>query len=376
MDKEALAMRQVRGQQIASLEGAIRRFSDDVCYVKSQRGNGEYEVYRVPTGWNCECPDAKYRNVKCKHQWAVELSRALRETVQSRTVIEPMSYKACPICRSESIATRGVRKTRYGSIQRYACKSCGHWFVFNLGFEKMRATPQVITSAMQLYFSGESLRNTQKFLRLQGVRVSHVAIYKWIGKYVALMQTYLDQIKPNVSDVWRADELFLKVKGNMKYLYAVMDDETRFWIAQEVSSTKFTTDVRPLFSKARTSAGKLPTFLITDGAQNFHDAFNKELRTNYQDSPKHIQDIRFGGEIHNNKMERMNGEIRDREKVVRGVKREDSPLIKGLQIYHNYVRPHEALNGRTPADVAGIEIIGQNKWLTLIQNAGKQAKAQ
>jgi hypothetical protein len=31
-------------------------------------------------------------------------------------------------------------------------------------------------------------------------------------------------------------------------------------------------------------------------------------------------------EVHNNKMERMNGELRDREKVVRGVKREDSPL--------------------------------------------------
>lgn len=28
----------------------------------------------------------------------------------------------------------------------------------------------------------------------------------------------------------------------------------------------------------------------------------------------HERDIRFGGQIHNNKMERMNGELRDREK--------------------------------------------------------------
>ena len=40
------------------------------------------------------------------------------------------------------------------------------------------------------------------------------------------MQKYLDKITPNVSDVWRADELFLKVKGNNKYLFAFMDDET------------------------------------------------------------------------------------------------------------------------------------------------------
>ena len=42
-------------------------------------------------------------------------------------------------------------------------------------------------------------------------------------------------IKPNVSDTWRADELYVKINGNMKYLFAMMDDETRFWIAQEVA---------------------------------------------------------------------------------------------------------------------------------------------
>jgi len=71
-------------------------------------------------------------------------------------------------------------------------------------------------------------------------------------------------------------------------------------------------------------------------------------------------------------MERMNGEIRDREKVVRGVKKEDSPLIKGLQIYHNFVRPHMALDGRTPASVAGIEVLGEDKWQTIIQRATRE----
>ena len=30
----------------------------------------------------------------------------------------------------------------------------------------------------------------------------------------------------------------MKFKGDRKYLFAVMDDETRFWIAQEVSAVK------------------------------------------------------------------------------------------------------------------------------------------
>jgi len=70
---------------------------------------------------------------------------------------------------------------------------------------------------MQLYFTGESFRNVQKFLRLQGVNISHVAVYKWVQKYVTLMEKYLEQIKPQVSDVWRADELYMKIKGDMTY---------------------------------------------------------------------------------------------------------------------------------------------------------------
>ena len=41
-------------------------------------------------------------------------------------------------------------------------------------------------------------------------------------------------------------------------------------------------------------------------------------------------------------------------------------------MYHNYLRPHMALDGKTPADKAGIEIQGDNKWLTIIQNAVKK----
>jgi hypothetical protein len=33
-----------------------------------------------------------------------------------------------------------------------------------------------------------------------------------------------------------------------------------------------------------------------------------------------------------------------------------------------------ALDGQTPADKAGIEIKGKNKWLTTIQNASEPAK--
>ena len=76
--------------------------------------------------------------------------------------------------------------------------------------------------------------------------------------------------------------------------------------------------------------------------------------------------------MNNNKMERFNGEFRDREKVMRGIKKEDSVIFDGYQIYHNYIRPHMGLDGKTSADKIGINIKGNNKWLTLIQNSVKQ----
>lgn len=80
----------------------------------------------------------------------------------------------------------------------------------------------------------------------------------------------------------------------------------------------------------------------------------------------------MAGKVHNNKMERLNGEIRDREKVTRNLKKSDTPILTGYQIFHNYIRPQMSLDGETPADLAGIEVKGDSKWLTLIQNASKK----
>ena len=67
------------------------------------------------------------------------------------------------------------------------------------------------------------------------------------------MQKYVDKIQPQVGNAWRTDEVYVKVRGNPKYLFAMMDDETRFWIAQEVADHKGTSDVKPMFREARES---------------------------------------------------------------------------------------------------------------------------
>ncbi len=352
----AVVSREQKGKAIAENADHIRQIDEFHYEVKSQSGKGWYEVhFSTLYGFTCSCPDFEYRSVhaggdllRCKHIVAIQVREQLREKVREHVVIQPVEITACLYCQSKNLKRFGIRHNKFHDIQRFLCASCNKTFSVNLGFERIKHNPQAVTTAMQLYFSGESLRNVARSLRLLGTQVSHKTVFYWIKRYTALMEKYLDKITPQVGDVWRADELYLKMRGDTKYLYALMDDQTRFWIAREVANTKFSADIRMLFKDGVQIAEKKPKVLITDGAQNFHLAFRKELCDMRRYShPTHIQEIRMDGQVHNNKMERLNGEIRDREKVMRSLKSDDTPILTGYQIYHNYVRPHMALEGQT-----------------------------
>jgi transcription elongation factor Elf1 len=155
--------RETRGLEIAQAkESQITRIDASTYTVLSQNGNGEYVVCLSEDEWRCECPDFRFRCVKCKHIWAVEFSLKIREQVGKNLVIEEVTISNCVFCHSSDIKKFGLRRNKSGSLQRFLCGNCGKTFTVNIGFERMKHNPQAITSAMQLYFSGESLRNTME----------------------------------------------------------------------------------------------------------------------------------------------------------------------------------------------------------------------
>ena len=71
-------------------------------------------------------------------------------------------------------------------------------------------------------------------------------------------------------------------------------------------------------------------------------------------------------------MERYHGTLKERTKVkvMRAVKNKDTAILDGQRIYYNHIRPHQGLNGKTPAQAAGLELdLGVNKWESLIKKA-------
>ena len=83
-----------------------------------------------------------------------------------------------------------------------------------------------------------------------------------------------------------------------------------------------------------------------------------------------LKNIREG--TNNNILERLNGTKRERLKVMRGLDRDESAqkFVEADRLYYNFLRPHMALNGKTPAEMANIKLnLEQNRWLSLIRES-------
>ena len=65
------------------------------------------------------------------------------------------------------------------------------------------------------------------------------------------------------------------------------------------------------------------------------------------------------------RIERINGTLRERVNVQRGWKSSKSAIAEGQRIYYNFVKPHQDLEGKTPAEKAGIE--GKNTWKDMLK---------
>jgi hypothetical protein len=62
--------RKQRGEQIIADD--IEQINPESFWVKSQSGKGGYSVTMFQGKWTCDCFDHKYRQIKCKHVYAIE----------------------------------------------------------------------------------------------------------------------------------------------------------------------------------------------------------------------------------------------------------------------------------------------------------------
>jgi len=361
-------MRQLRGMEIVARGGNIRRVSESHYLVRSQNGNGWYKVQWRNTRWICDCPDYEKRREACKHVYAVTFLLKLPHILLTNLNYDLMT---CPRCdaKPERIISIGLRRNRSGATRRFKCKECGYKFSDRLGFAKMRNDPLMIIATLDLYFKGLSVRQIQHHLStVYGCEASHMSPYRWIKKYVELLSRYVNELTPKVGGRWHADDMFVKVNGATGYLWDVLDRKTRYLLVSELTTGRSTEEAYTALKEALTHAGKKANTVVSDGLDSYRKAV-KRLRIR-----RHISRPRFTDPSNNNIVERLHGTLRPRYDLTRGLGGVETGRImaRGVKLYYNFIRPHSALNGKTPSDPAGIKLKGRNRWLALARNASKK----
>jgi transposase-like protein len=275
----------------------------------------------------------------------------------------------CKNCESENVVKNGTVK----GVQVYKCKDCGHRFTEGSDFPRMRTQSRIISSSIDFYFEGLSVRKIQtQIKKLFGVDVSQVAVWKWIMKYSKLVSQYVETLSPHLLGIYHVDETAIKCKGVQKWFWEIIDEQTKFLVAGHLSASRTTEDAVKLFEKSLKVAKRKPMSIYCDGLPAYVDGYNKVFYTMKKEG--RLELIRRVGirAIHNqNAVERLHCTLKDRLKPARGLKNEETvrTLLEGWVVHYNYVRKHQTLK-MTPAQASGLNV--EPDWNVLVKEATKE----
>lgn len=367
-----------RGDQIEAVSPAEYR-------VSSQSRPGEKYTVRVQRNrWSCTCAfSAESGGRLCVHILAVRLRADIQEKAPTLAVTA-----TCQRCGSADVILAGKRHNKSGAVRRFECKSCGASFSGKEGFHKRRTDPDMIAKALDLYFRGTSLRQVAAhFAQAYSLPISAMTVYRWVVHYSALAMEWMESQGAKVGDTWHVDERVVNVDGEKRYLWNVMDSQTRFLLASRISKGRGVKEARAAFKDAKATTAVRPVEIRSDGFPGYPLAIQREFGRHRRpgDAPRNpksalrsvfsphkvVPSIRAPGS--NNILERLNGTSKDRTKVMRAYDNLQGAynLSVGWQVHYNLVRDHLSL-GTTPGIAAGLPDLGGFRWRTLLELSNRR----
>lgn len=332
---------------------------------KCNNNQNFYRYGKDPDGYQ------KYLWRCCRHQFAPDRLSVAREGAGQT---DGRKYPACPRCSKASFLHHD-----YEHYSNFRCsdKHCNHSFFVVKGtaiadcslpslfgktnFKRMRYPVFIIITALSMFYLGKnSFRNISLILRTAfNIKVSHTTIANWCTNFAPLFDNIKLQLLPMLdfnSDEWHMDETVVKVAGVKHYLWLIVDSETRFVIGYHLSPRRVSPQAFSLLTEAATH-GK-PSALVSDR----YSAYKVPAKSVF-DGVKHIRVESFKDDISNNLIECFNKQFKAWYKTKQGFSSFASAnnLISMFIFFFNFVRPHSALNGLTPAQVAGLNLSKKQK---------------
>lgn len=292
-------------------------------------------------------------------------------TKQSNNMKESIK---CKDCGSTNIIKWCKRKTQNrGYIQRYKCKDCEKYFTIDDGFFRMRNNSKKITLCLDLFFKGISTRQVQEHLQaFYPNNSSNVSIYNWVIKYSKKISKFTNNLKINATEEVQVDEMEYKTKGKKSWFIDCIDTETRYMISSNFTKKREQKEIKKVLLNIKKKTGKQIKICTTDGYTAYEKIVNSTWGYNLKEKKYNIihnKVTQLKNEGFNHKVERMHSSIRQRTKVFRGFHgsiASANSIMKGYEIYYNFIRKHQAIN-KCPYEIAtNIKLNNPNKWLELI----------
>lgn len=118
----------------------------------------------------------------------------------------------CKYCGSDRVVRFGHTKMRQG--QRLLCRKCGHTFMDSDSLPAMKTPSDQIASALNMYYEGMSLNAIRRHLKqMYNSYPADSTVYEWVDRFTKQAIKQTKGLKPEVGDVWVADETVLKIGG-------------------------------------------------------------------------------------------------------------------------------------------------------------------
>lgn len=274
----------------------------------------------------------------------------------------------CKFCGSRDVVRFGYTK----NVPQWWCKRCRRKFEDNKALPRMRSPMMHQSSALSMFYKGMSLKEIKTHLAQENnnLSISRSTLERWVLRFTKIAEDEAAKHTPKVGPVWIADETVLRLGGDGKggrnvWLFDLIDRDTRFLLATHMAFTRTTKAAQTLMEKAYERAGKAPARVVTDGLNVYVDAIERTFGAD----AKHIQSTPFVEKDSTNLIERFHSTLKTRTEIMRGMKKPEATrkTLDGWLIWYNFLRPHDALDGKTPAQVAGIDYPFRS-WTDVIES--------
>jgi transposase-like protein len=213
----------------------------------------------------------------------------------------------------------------------------------------MKTPINEVAAALNMYYGGMPIDAIQTQLKLQYSKyLSEPAIYKWIVRFTKEAIAKSKDFKPEIGNVWLADETGLNVGNHNVWFWDIIDAKSRYLIASHISVVRATDDAQILIEKAIRRAGKMPDVIITDKLRAYIDGI--DLATGGR--ARHIRSKPFTDEGSTNIIERFHGTLKQRTEVIHHFKDLATArlLTEGWLIHYNFFKDHESLGNVSPVE--------------------------